>query len=288
MHAIDAVERQLFLEGIFLKYGYDFREYSLACMNRRLSNILNVTRHKRLIDVLKECLDDSQEFEKVLANLTIGTTEFFRDPGFYKSLRENVIPVLKTYPSINIWCAGCSTGEEPISLAIMLKEEGLLSRSTIYATDINPVSLKTAQRGIFPTRSMEYFAKSYSAAGGDYDPSSYYTSEYGYVLFNNDVRQNIVYSTHNLATDSTFVEAHLILCRNVLIYFNRELQNTALTLFRQSLARKGYLGIGSKEALRFTSVKDHFSSIDITNNIFRLNEYTRDQRIHDQGGSHVN
>ena len=249
-------------------------------MNRRLNNVLISTKQKRLIDVLKICLDDPKQMEMIVANLTIGTTEFFRDPDFYKNLREKVIPVLKTYPSIKVWCAGCSTGEEPISLAIMLHEEGLLDRSVIFATDINPVALKQGERGIYPTRSLEKFAKNYNSSGGKNEPSNYYTSEYGYVLFNKELRKNIVFTTHNLATDSTFIEAHLILCRNVLIYFNRDLQNRALTLFRNSLARKSFLGIGSKEALRFTSVKDDFQTVDMPNNIFRLEDKTTSEHVH--------
>ena len=270
MIRIDPVERHLFLEGVFLKYGYDFRQYSEASLNRRLQDVLSRQPGRNLLDILKECLESSGAFEKVLPLLTIGTTEFFRDPKFYKVLREQVVPVLKTYPTINVWCAGCSTGEEPLSVAIMLKEEGLLERTNIFATDINPVALKKAQDGIYPAQDMQLFARNYALAGGKYSPSDYYISEYGLVRFSSDLRENIVHSIHNLATDAGFTEAHLILCRNVLIYFNRELQNRALTLFRNSLAHRGFLGIGSKEALRFSSVNSSFESLDIATNIFQL------------------
>lgn len=270
MDRIDPVERHLFLEGIFMKYGYDFRQYSEASLNRRLQDVVNRNPDKHLLDILKACLESSPVFESVLPLLTIGTTEFFRDPKFFRALRETVIPVLKTYPRLNFWCAGCSTGEEPLSLAILLHEEGLLSRSTIYATEINPVSLKKARDGIYPGHDMRLFARNYAMAGGKASPSDYYIAEYGLVRFSAAIRDKIVYSVHNLATDAAFTEAHLVLCRNVLIYFDKRLQDRSLKLFVDSMAYRGFLAIGTKEAIRFSAVNAAFEPVEKSFNIFQL------------------
>lgn len=285
MQHLDPVERHLFLEGIFMKYGYDFRQYSEASLNRRLADILSRHPNQGLMDILRICLESPVAFEKILPLLTIGTTEFFRDPRFFRSLRETVIPVLKTYPTLNIWCAGCSTGEEPLSLAMLLHEEGLLPRSTIYATDINAGALKKAKDGIYPVEDMELFAKNYALAGGHGSPSDYYISEYGLVRFTSKVRDHIVYSIHNLATDAVFTEAHLILCRNVLIYFDRQLQDRALRLFVDSLAFRGFLGIGSKEAIRFSSVNSDFEMLDLKNNLFQLRPHVKAATAASHGGT---
>jgi len=244
VNPIDAIERHLFLEGVFLKYGYDFRQYAGASLDRRLSALLDKFQTKSLIQILNRILESSDAFREVLPYLTINTTEFFRDPAFFKTLRESVIPVLKTYSRISIWIAGCSTGEEVLSIAIILQEEGLLKRATIHATDINPVVLKKAKEGIFELASMASFNKNYVAAGGTKSPSEYYTAEYGLVRFDPKLLESAVFSEHNLVTDSPFIEAQLILCRNVLIYFNRALQNRAFQLFAQTLSFRGFLGIG--------------------------------------------
>jgi chemotaxis protein methyltransferase CheR len=267
---IDPVQRHLFLEGIFLRYGYDFRQYSEASLNRRLGAILSARGEGNLIDILNTVLKSADAFHEVLPMLTINTTEFFRDPVFFRSLRENVLPVLKTYPSLRIWSAGCSTGEEVISLSILLSEAGLLERSVIYATDVSPAMIRRAKQGIFDFQAMQSFAKNYTLASGLKSPADYYTADYDLVKFDPKLLENVVFSPHNLATDEVFVEAHLILCRNVLIYFTRDLQNRVFRLFQRSLAMNGFLGIGSKEAIRFSTSAEFFQAIDVQNNIFQL------------------
>lgn len=284
MSPIDTVERHLFFEGILLKYGYDFRQYAEASLDRRLQYILSIYQMKSLLDLLQVALKSPEEFRKILNHITINTTQFFRDPQFYKTLREQVIPVLKTYSQIQIWSAGCSSGEEVISLAIILKEEGLLSRTTIHATDINAQVLKTARDGIYDNSCILDFNRSYSMAGGTSSPSDYYSADYGLVRFNRDLLENVIFAEHNLATDFHFVEAHLILCRNVFIYFTKELQNRALELFSKSLVHKGFLAIGPKETLRFSSVSSSFSQIKDETNIFVFNSRGKSSEKPYRGG----
>lgn len=269
MIEIDGVERHLFLEGILLRYGYDFRQYAEASFTRRLVDILEKYKKQNLIELLQLILSSPTVFKEILPALTIGTTEFFRDPLFFKSLKEKVIPVLKTYPSLNIWIAGCSTGEEVISMAVLLKEADLLKRTTIYATDINPLALKRAQEGIYDLTVVQSFARNYALSGGEETPTQYYTAEYGLARFNPELRERVVYSEHNLVTDDVFCEAHLILCRNVLIYFSRDLQGRVFNLFERSLGAKCFLGIGSKESLRFSTENAKFEMIDAAQNIYR-------------------
>lgn len=283
MKRIDAVERHLFLEGIFLRYGYDFRQYAETSLDRRLSALQDRFRTESLLEILQKVLNSSDVFREILPQLTINTTEFFRDPLFFRSLRELVLPTLLTYPRIRIWTAGCSTGEELLSLAMILKEEGLYERSTIYATDINPNVLKTAKDRIYDHSAIQLFNKNYVAAGGSKSPSEYYSADYGLVRFAPDLLDNVVFSEHNLATDAVFVEAHLILCRNVMIYFTRNLQNRALELFAQSLVFKGYLALGSKESLRFSTISESFDSIDSAHRIYRLKNLPK-TTLHTLGG----
>jgi len=266
---IDPVERHLFLEGIFLKYGHDFRQYSGASLDRRLDSLLDRFSTESLLPVLHQVLESPAKFRDILPQLTVNTTEFFRDPFFFKALREKIFPVLKTYPSLRIWSAGCSSGEELVSLAILLEEEGLLSRSTIFATDINPEVLKKAREGIYDSKAIQSFNKNYATASGLTTPSDYYSAEYGLVKFKPELLQNVVFSEHNLATDSVFMEAHLILCRNVMIYFSKELQERVLKLFLDSLVTRGFLAIGSKESLRFSRVAPFLSEVDAKQHIFQ-------------------
>lgn len=267
---VDPVQRHLFLEGIFLRYGYDFRQYSEGSLNRRLASVLSQRQADSLLTVLDSALKSPEYFHELLPSLTINTTEFFRDPLFYRSLRENVLPVLKTYPSVRIWSAGCSTGEEVLSLAILLKEADLLDRTTIYATDVSPAMIKRAKQGIFDLHAMQSFAKNYALASGLNSPSDFYTAEYELVRFSSDLLKSTVFSPHNLATDAAFVDAHLIVCRNVLIYFTRELQDRVFRLFRSSLVNNGFMGIGSKETTRFSSSAEYFKAVDPKSNIFQL------------------
>jgi len=272
---IDPIERHLLLEGIFLRYGHDFRQYAVASLNRRLADMMGKFGETHLLGLLHKTLHSPDFFRQILPYFTINTTEFFRDPSFFKSLREQVLPVLKTYPSLNVWIAGCSTGEELYSLAILLKEEGLYSRATIYATDINPQVLRKASDGIYDLSVMQSFARNYVQAGGKFSPSDYYTAEYGLARFDPALRENVMFSEHNLATDEAFVEAHLILCRNVLIYFSRELQHRVHGLFLRSLAPGGYLGLGSKETLRFSNVVTQFNTSIEHEHIYRAKRHAQ-------------
>ncbi len=270
MTPLDPVERHLFLEGIFMRYGYDFRQYAEASLDRRLASLLAQNNMTSLVELLKHVLESTDAFREILPSLTINTTEFFRDPTFFRALRETVFPILKTYPRIVVWAAGCSTGEEVLSLTIALKEENLLNRATIHATDINPRVLKKAKEGIYDISLISSFNKNYVSAGGVNSPSEYYTAEYGLARFNPKLLENIVFSEHNLVTDAPFIEAHLILCRNVLIYFNRELQERAFNLFARSLVFRGFLGIGSKESIRFSNSSGLFDTVDLNQNIYSL------------------
>lgn len=269
MIQIDPIQRHLFFEGIFLKFGYDFRQYSEASLNRRLEAMLIARRSPDLLSELNRVFAQPEEFREIIPHLTVNTTQFFRDPEFYKELRESVFPVLKTYPRLRIWSAGCSTGQEVISLSILLQEEGLLDRTTIYATDINPRMIRKAKEGIFDLASLQLFAKNYSAASGLKTPSDYYTADYGAVRFSPRLLENVVFSEHNLVTDEAFAECHLIICRNVLIYFNRELQERVLQLFRRSLTHKGFLGLGNKESITFSKSAPFFKDVG-RHRIFQL------------------
>ncbi|MFN3453826.1 MAG: CheR family methyltransferase [Pseudobdellovibrio sp.] len=273
MKPIDPVEKYLFIEGLFVKYGYDFRNYNEPSFERRLLSLMTDLGYESLLDLLKNTFLSTQIFNQVIAGLTVNTTEFFRDPLFFKELKEQVFPILKTYSKINIWSAGCSTGEEVISLAIALQEEELLKKTTIYATDINPNNIKKAKNAIYSTNVVPKFNQNYTLASGKKSPSDYYTTEYNLIRFNQILTENIVFFEHNLATDSVFLEAHLIICRNVLIYFNRNLQNRTIDLFTKSLASKGILGLGPQETLGFYPQSEHFSKISNQTNIFRLNSF---------------
>lgn len=268
--ALDETEVRLFIEGIRLKYGYDFQDYAEASLIRRVENVLRQLRFRDPIEALKRVLRDPEMFEMVLSSLTVTTSEMFRDPEFFSLLRTHVVPVLRTYPSVNLWSAGCSTGEEVYSLAILLCEEGLAERTTIYATDINPRALKAAKSGIYRAADMKVSTRNYQAAGGSDSFSRYYTADYGLAKMNSSLLENVVFSEHNLVTDGVFAEFQLILCRNVLIYFNRPLQSRVLDLFRRSLAFGGFMGLGSKESLQFTPVAQDFETVNEKWRLYRM------------------
>lgn len=266
---IDPIEEKLFLEGVFLRYGYDFRRYSRASLSRRIENVLTRMHASDPLDLLKIVLRDREQFEKMLSMMTVTTTEAFRDPFLFRALREKVIPVLRTYPTLKIWNAGCSTGEEVYTLAILLEEEGLLARTTIYATDINLEALRTAREGTYPLDVMKVFTKNYAEFGGTGHPSNYYTADYGFAKFSRSLKENIVFSEHNLATDGVFTEAHLVMCRNVLIYFNRDLQNRVFDLFSKTLISRGFLVLGSRETVRFSDSAADFDVVDASARIYQ-------------------
>lgn len=257
------------IQDIHFNYGYDFSGYSRASVHRRIKRFL-INKGLPDMGALKKIVFSNPFFfESFLQEITVNVTEMFRDPGFFLSLRKNVLPILSTYPHIKIWDAGCSTGEELFSLAILLQEEGLLDRTRIYATDLNQKVLKQAREGIFPAKELAANTSGYYASGGKKEFSSYYTSNYGSLKFNSSLIKNVVFYPHNLASDSSFNEFHLILCRNVLIYFNSELQERVFTLFNKSLIRLGYLGLGKKETLSMSGVNSSFNFVDKENRIYR-------------------
>lgn len=257
------------LEAIFTRYGYDFRQYSEAHIKRRIRNrmILSGIQSAELLQT--RVLQDEFFAAQLLQDLSITVTEMFRDPLFYKALREKVIPVLKTYPFLKIWHAGCSTGEEAYSMAIMLHEEGLYERTTLYATDFNQLALNKAKEGIFPNEMMKEYTANYQLAGGLESFSNYYTSQYEHVIMNQALKKNIVWANHNLVTDGVFAEVHLILCRNVLIYFDRDLQNRVQGLFCESLVNGGILCLGAKEGLRLMDVNSNYVELDKKQRIYK-------------------
>lgn len=271
MKDVSEVEFQLFLDGVHLRYGYDFREYAEASLKRRIGAILSKFQMEDTLLLLRRMIKEPDFFQQVLAHLTVTTSEMFRDPEFFRHLRETVVPILKTYPTINIWIAGCSTGEEVYSLAILLKEEELYERSTIFATDINPRAIKAAKDGIYPVDAVKTHTRNYQDAGGREAFSKYYTADYGLAKMNSDLTSNVVFHEHNLVHDHVFAECHLILCRNVLIYFNKELQDRVLELFAQSLRFGGFLGLGSKENLKFSSVAKAFDVVNDKWRVYRRN-----------------
>jgi chemotaxis protein methyltransferase CheR len=266
---ISELEISLLLEAVYQKYGYDFRQYSRAHINRRIRNRMVLSGLEDVSQIQSKVLKDETFAHEFLQDLSITVTEMFRDKDFYKSLRENVIPILKTYPFIKIWHAGCATGEEAYSMAIIMQEEGLYDRATIYATDFNQHALNRAKEGIISNAMMKEYAVNYQLSGGKESFSDYYTSSYGNAIMNQSLKKTIVWANHNLVTDSVFAEVHLILCRNVLIYFDSALQNKVQKLFHDSLINGGILCLGSKEGLRFTDFHEEYIELDKKQRIFK-------------------
>ena len=265
------IELDLLLQAVQMKYGYDFRNYNKAHLKRRIHQRLKMSELTTVSELQSKVLWDRDFYQVFLQDLSINVTEMFRDPEFYLAFRKKVISHLKTYAHIKVWHAGCSTGEEVYSLAIMMKEENLLPRVQIYATDINKSVLETARQGIYSKKEIELYSGNYLAAGGKGQLSDYYTSKYGSVLFDKSLSKNIVFADHNLVTDGVFAEVNLIFCRNVLIYFDKFLQNKVLCLFSNSLARRGFLCLGTKESLAFTDLENSFETVDRKLRIYRKN-----------------
>lgn len=268
-HDLSELEISLLLEAVYQKYGYDFRQYSKAHIRRRIMNRMTLSGLEDISQIQSRVLRDETFAYELLQDLSITVTEMFRDQDFYRSVRENVIPVLKTYPFIKIWHAGCATGEEAYSMAIMLQEEGLYERTTIYATDFNQRVLNRAKEGIFSNKMMAAYTSNYQASGGKESFANYYTSSYDSVIMNQSLKKNIVWANHNLVTDSVFAEVHMILCRNVLIYFDKDLQNKVQKTFCDSLINGGILCLGSKESLRFTDFSEKYTATDKKQRIFK-------------------
>lgn len=263
------IEIRLLIEAIYLKYSYDFRDYSGASVKRRVHHALRQFDCATVSALQERVLHDPAAFMQLLQFLTIPVSEMFRDPSHFLAIRQEVVPILRTYPSIKIWIAGCSTGEEVYSMAILLREEGLLDRTIIYATDINPHSLEKAQQGIYSMESVRAYTQNYQRAGGQSAFSDYYTSAYEYAIFDKSLRENVTFADHSLATDSVFSETQLISCRNVLIYFNKKLQDRAFALFHESLCHRGFLVLGSKETLDFSAYSSKFEPLVKQERIYR-------------------
>lgn len=264
-----ATELKELLKAINLKYDFDFCDYSINSMTRSVVHAMNRMGCDTLKSLHEKVLKDTDSFSDLLQSLTIPVSEMFRDPTYYLSIREKIVPILKTYPSINVWVAGCGTGEEVYSLAILLQEENLLERTTIYATDINSRTLNQATAGFFDLKNFQYYEGSYKESGGMYSLSNYYTISNNMAVMNENLKNNITFVDHSLATDNVFAEMHLISCRNVLIYFNRDLQNKVIGLFNQSLHRKGFLGLGSKETIQFSENVKHYDPFVMKDRIFQ-------------------
>jgi chemotaxis protein methyltransferase CheR len=247
------VEFKLFIDAIYHMYHYDFRGYAPASLRRRLKTAMNRFDCRTLSQLQDKVVHDPAIFPVLLDFLTVQVSEMFRDPAYFRALREQVVPLLRTYPWLKVWVAGCSAGEEAYSLAILLHEEGLLSKTIIYATDINTGTLQKAAAGVYGVERIAGFTANHHKSGARSSLSDYYSAAYGRAVFNKWLKDHIVFSDHSLATDSVFAEVQLVSCRNVLIYFNRTLQDRALGLFREALCRRGFLGIGAKESLRFSA-----------------------------------
>ncbi|CAN5316604.1 chemotaxis protein CheR [soil metagenome] len=263
------LELTLLVEALYRKYAYDFRNYSRASLKRRVQHAMTTLGCRTVSELQGRLIHETDLFLQLLQYLTIPVSEMFRDPAYFRAFRETVVPILGTWPSIKLWVAGCSTGEEVYSLAIVLREEKLLDRTIIYATDINPHSLAKARDGIYPAESLRLFTSNYQAAGGRTEFSDYYTAAYDSAVFDRTLRRNITFADHSLATDSVFSEMHYVSCRNVLIYFDRPLQDRAFELFRDSLVHRGFLGLGSKETVEFSAVRDDFEPFKKPERIFR-------------------
>ena len=263
------IELRLLMEAIYLKYSYDFRDYTGASQKRRVLYALDQLKLPNVSALQDRVLHDAGVFARLLQFLTIPVSEMFRDPNYFLTLRQQVVPVLHTYPSIKVWVAGCSTGEEAWSMAILLREEGLLERTQIYATDINPVSLDKARQGIFPMEAVRNYTANYQRAGGKRAFSDYYTAAYDAARFDPSLCASAIFADHSLATDSVFAETHLVSCRNVLVYFNRALQDRALGLFHESLCHRGFLGLGAKESIDFSAYAGRFDTLARAERVFR-------------------
>ena len=268
-HELEEIEIDLLLQGVFRYYGFDFRDYARASLKRRIWNVIQAEGLSSISDLQQKVLHDPKCMERLLLSLSVNVTAMFRDPSFYLTFRTKVIPLLRTYPFIRLWLAGCSTGEEAYSMAILLHEEGLYERCRIYATDMNDVVLAKASAGIYPLDKMQEYTANYLRAGGTRSFSEYYTAGYDHAIFHPTLKENIVFAQHNMVTDSSFNEFNAILCRNVLIYFNKKLQERVHTLFYESLVMFGVMGLGSKESLKFTPHEERYEEIVFGERLYR-------------------
>lgn len=258
---LESLEIRLLLEGIHAIYGYDFRDYAEASIRRRLKHWLAETGFDTFSMAQSRLLRDRDLFDSLLRGITVNVTEMFRDPVFFKAMREQVVPFLKTYPFVKIWIAGCATGEEAYSTAILLNEEGMAGRYRIYATDINEAVLQRAREGIVAMADMQRFTRNYQQSGGSASFADYYTARYDHVLLSPELKRGIVFTPHNLAVDAEFGEMNLVMCRNVMIYFKPALKERCLQLFDNSLVPGGFLCLGLKESLERKKVVEHYEEV---------------------------
>lgn len=269
MPGVADIELRLLIDAVYLRYGHDFRDYAQASLRRRVLQAKDRMGAASITALQERVLHDPQQFAELLQYLTVPVSEMFRDPAYFLAIRRQLVPVLRTYASLKVWVAGCSTGEEAYSMAILLAEEGLLERTILYATDINHASLDKARQGIFALDTMQEYTRNYQRAGGARSFSDYYTAAYGGALMDKSLRDAITFADHSLATDAVFSETQFISCRNVLIYFNRALQDRALGLFHESLSHRGFLGLGSKETLDFSAYADRFEPVSRPERLYR-------------------
>jgi chemotaxis protein methyltransferase CheR len=262
-------EMESLLNEVMEAYGYDFTDYSRASLKRRINRLFQNDSFNGFAEFSRRIKGDQRYFARFVEEITVNVTEMFRDPSFYQTLREKVLPVLSTHPLIRVWHAGCSTGEEVYSMAILLQEAGLLNKSLLYATDINPGVLETLRKGIFPLRTMKLYSENYILSGGKQDFSKYYTAKYEYAKFDEKLGEKMIISTHNLVSDRSFNAFQLVLCRNVLIYFDKQLQEKALRLFDESLETLGFLALGARENLKFTSIAPRYKQMENKERIWR-------------------
>ena len=267
--ATEALELDLLLNAVFRQYGYDFRDYARTSIRRRVWNMIRVEGLRSISGLQERLLHDEQAWDRFLHGISVSVSAMFRDPAFFRAFRTHAAPILRTYPFIRIWQAGCSLGEEAYSLAILLQEEGLIERSLIYATDINESSLRQAREGIYPAELMQKYTQNYILSGGKGSFSEYYTARYEFAIMRPALRRNIVFSQHNLVSDGPFNEFNVVLCRNVMIYFNRDLQERTHALFYNSLPPFGLLGLGSRESLRFMSVEKLYQPLEPGQKLYR-------------------
>ncbi|MBF0299668.1 MAG: protein-glutamate O-methyltransferase CheR [Oligoflexia bacterium] len=265
----EEIEINLLLEAIYQKYGYDFRNYSRPSLTRRIGNFLQNSKYQSIAEIIPDLLDDVTVLKNMINAISVTVTEMYRDPDFFKETREKIFPYLKSYPRINIWHAGCATGEEVYSFAIMLFEEQLYDRCNIYATDMNEQSVNIAKEAIFPIDIIKIGTENYRKAGGKHSFTDYYYSKFDRVIIDNNLKNNITFSTHNLVTDGCFNQMHIILCRNVLIYFNKDLQDQVLQLLTKSLLYNGIFCLGPKESIDFSSVSNDFETLSKINKIYK-------------------
>jgi chemotaxis protein methyltransferase CheR len=269
LETVEEIETSLLLEAVYRRYHYDFRRYAPTTVIRRLAQAREHFGSATLSALQERVLHDPAAFQQLLGILTIQVSEMFRDPTYFRALREEVVPHLRTYPSLKVWVAGCADGEELYSLAILFREEGLESRTIFYATDVNPAALKKAEAGIYELDRITLFTENHRESGGRCSLSEYYTAAYGAAAFDKALRERTVFSAHSLVSDAVFAEVHLVSCRNVLIYFDRELQDRAVGLFRDSLVHGGFLGLGAKETVRFSRHADSFRDFSQAERIYR-------------------